>query len=34
MDTKVKGVLPRRDYLDSAFLILKRSHEGTNLYDV
>ena len=34
MDTKVKGVLPRRNYLDAGFFILKRSIEGTCLHDV
>lgn len=34
MDTKVRGVLPRRNYMDAGFLILKRSVEGTCLHDV
>ena len=34
VDEKIERVLPRRSYLDAGFLILKRTPEGTSLYDV
>jgi hypothetical protein len=34
IDERIKRVLPRRQYLDTAFLILKRSPEGTILHEV
>ena len=34
IDEKITRVLPRRRYLDTGFLILQKSQEGTSLYDV
>lgn len=34
IDTRIHRVLPRRAYLDTAFLIFKRTAEGTGLYEV
>lgn len=33
IDEKIHRVLPRRRYLDTAFLVFKRTAEGTSLYD-
>ena len=34
VDEKIKRVLPRRQYLDAGFLILRRTSEGTSLFEV